>query len=277
MENTVSIAKKAPFSLFIIFGVFTASYMFTGMYAESTIGRPSSTAALGYIFAPIYSLIAGFIGYCIGFVLKFFLLKRGKKDIIRKKVFVKNRLLLILAVALLSGGAAFKQMVDYEKFNSPKLLKNDKDFIVTKYSEQDIPSVTTPSTLVWDFQNNEIETTNWLNNNYNFTVSESTNLNIINGNTIEATYDFSGRTYITEISTVTLATSANNDYLAVLVKLRATSRRSMLLVYDESFNLVYEELLKRCGRKQYTGVTQDISGNIMVINLCKPFTIDVNK
>ena len=188
MEKTVSLASKTPFSLFIIFGVFAASYMFTGMYAESTIGRPSSTAALGYIFAPIYSLIAAFIGYCVGFILKFFLLKRGTKDLVNKKVFIKNRIILILGIALLSAGAAFKQMVDYEKFNSPQLLKNNKSFSIKKYSEQDIPSITTSSTLIWDFQNNELETTNWLNNNYNFTVSKSTTLNILNGKSIEAEY-----------------------------------------------------------------------------------------
>jgi hypothetical protein len=276
MDKTVSLAKSTPLILGIIFGGMFASYMFTGMFTETAIGRPSSTAALGLIFAPIFSLIIAGIGALLGLVPMFILLKRGERDRIKKSKLVRNAFILTILLSVAAGGVAFIQVVANEKRNSPHILSNNGNFIITAYSESDIPSVAAHPSLVWEFGNKNIAPTAWLGNQYIFNVNNSTSMQLITGSSTVATYNFSDYTYLTEISTLPITTSKNVDYLLVLVKLRATSFRSMLLIYDKDFNLVHENLVRRCGRTQYIGVTNDIEGGAFVINLCEPFTINVN-
>jgi hypothetical protein len=276
MNKTVSLAKNTPLILGIIFGVMFASYMFTGMFTETAIGRPSSTAALGMIFTPIFSLIFAGIGALVGIVPMFILLKRGERDLIKKSKLVRNTFILTILLSVAAGGVAFIQVVANEKRNSPHILSNNGNFIITAYSESDIPSIATHPSLVWEFGNENIAPTSWLGNKYIFNVNNSTLMNLITGSSTVATYNFSDYTYLTEISTLPITTSKRVDYLLVLVKLRSTSFRSMLLIYDKDFNLVHENLVRRCGRTQYIGVTNDIEGGAFVINLCEPFTINVN-
>lgn len=54
-------------------------------------------------------------------------------------------------------------------------------------------------------------------------------------------FDYIGRIHVLQIA---LGDSESKG-LAVLVRLRATSRRSMLLIYDATAKLLYEELLNR--------------------------------
>ena len=81
--------------------------------------------------------------------------------------------------------------------------------------------------------------------------------------------------YITQVDTLLIRSSRGDDFLAVLVTLRATSYRSMLLIYGDDFNLVYEQLLERCGGTGYMAATVDHEG-VLVVDLCSPFVIDTN-
>lgn len=276
MEKTASIARSLPLTLGALFGFSLASYMFTGIFTESAIGRPSSTAAIGLFFAPIYSLVLAGIGALIGLILRPILLMRGERDAVKKSVLTRFRLILILSASIITAVIAALQVVAYENHNTPKTLSNIANFTTQEHSEEGIPSVNKGSVLVWEFGNKNIVTTEWLGSNITFNVANSSNMSLLNNSAEQSSYDFSGYSYVTEISTLPLVSSTNTNYLAVLVKLRATSRRSMLLIYDEHFTLVYERLLDRCGRTQYIGTTEDINGISLVINLCKPFTIDIN-
>ncbi|MCP4552835.1 MAG: hypothetical protein GY834_12520 [Bacteroidetes bacterium] len=276
MEKTASIAKSLPLTIGALFGFSLASYMLTGIFTESAIGRPSSTAAIGLFFAPIYSLVLTGVGALIGLILRPFMLMRGERDVVKKSALTRFRLILVLAASLITGVAAALQVVAYEKYNTPKTLSNTANFTIQKHSEEAIPSVNKGSTLVWGFGNKNIIPTEWLGSTITFNVTNSSNMSLFNNSSVQSSYDFSGYSYVTEISTLPLVSSTNADYFAVLVKLRATSRRSMLLIYDEHYKLVYERLLDRCGRTQYIGTAEDINGNYLVINLCKPFTIDFN-
>lgn len=277
MEKTASIAKSLPITIGALFGFSLASYMLTGMFAESAIGRPSSTAAIGLFFAPIYSLVFAGIGALIGLILRPLMLMRGKRDAVNNSALNRNRLILIISASLITGVTAALEVVAYEKHNTPQLLSNSANFTTQQHTEDSIPSANIKPILVWDFGNTNIIPTEWLGNTVTFNVADSSNMSLLLNNAPQSTYDFSGYTYVTEISTLPLISTDNTDYLAVLVRLRATSRRSMLLIYDKHYNLVYERLLDRCGRTQYIGIAEDISGKSLVINLCNPFTIDFNK
>ncbi|MCP4491825.1 MAG: hypothetical protein GY820_31640 [Gammaproteobacteria bacterium] len=275
MEKTISVAKSLPYTFALVSGVFVASYMFTGMFAESSIGRPSSTAALGFIFAPIYTLIVAFIGFIIGIIPRFFLKKRGDKDLVKKSSYLIKIAIITILIGAISGGIAVKQVIDYEAYNSPHLLSNKANFIKTMYSENDIPSISNKAKLVWEYDNTNIGPFTWNQLSLTPKVHNSTQLLISSDDQNALSYNFNGYTYVTEVSLLPINNTDNSSYLAVLVRLRATSFRSMLLIYDNKFNLVYEELLDRCGRKQYMGSTATIEGEAITVNICEPFTINV--
>lgn len=272
MDKKISFAKKFPITLAIISGVFVASYMFTGLQTESIIGRPSSTHAIGYLFAPIYSVIVFIIAYLIGLIFKYFLLKRGEIDLVNKSNYLRNSAIITIILGIFSGGTAYLQVAEHVEFNAPGLISNSASFKKTKYSELEIPSVTKSSELLWEFDNTNHPPIKWHNKLLKFNVINSFFMGILSEQNTEASYDFSGYTYLKKIEALAL-----NKYLVVLVKLRATSSRSMLLIYDKEYNLLYEELLDRCGRKQYVGTTSDIDGEVLVVNICEPFILNINE
>lgn len=276
MEKTASIARSFPLTISALFGFSLASYILTGMFTEIAIGRPSSTAGIGLLFAPIYSLMFAGIGALTGLFLRPFMLMRGERDAINKSVLSRNRLILIISTSVVTGVIAALQVVAHEKQNTPQILSNTANFTTQQHTEKSIPSVNIKPVPVWNFGNTNIVPTEWLGDTVEFNVANSSNMSLLLNNTTQSSYDFSGYSYVTQISTIPLVSSTNTDFLAVLVRLRATSRRSMLLIYDKHYNLVYERLLDRCGRNQYIGIADDINGNSLVINLCKPFTIDFN-
>jgi len=277
MEKKISLAKFMPLTIAIISGTFVASYMFTGLSAEASIGRPSSTAAIGYIFAPIYSLIIAGIGYIIGLILRFFLNKLEEKYLVKKSTYIISVIVITILTGSYSANTAINEVIDYEAFNSPHLLSNNANFNKTSYSENEIPSVTKHAELVWEYDNTSMNPLLWNSLEITTKVQDSTQLSILSKDTKKATYNFQGYTYITEIRILPVTNEKHIKYLAVLVRLRSTSRRSMLLIYDQSFNLIYEELLDRCGRNQYMGSSENIEGEVIVVNICKPFIINVNK
>lgn len=277
MEKKISIARSMPLTIAIIAGTFVASYMFAGLSTEASIGRPSSTFVIGYIFAPIYSLIVAGIGYIIGLIPRFFLKKRGEKDLVKKSTYIIYASIITILLGSFSAATAIKQVIDYEEFNKPHLLSNKAEFKKTIYSESEIPSVSKQAELVWEYDNTNMEPLLWNQMKLTTKVQNSTQLSILVDEATKATYDFQGYTYITEISILPITNAENINYLAVLVRLRATSSRSMLLIYDQIFTLIYEELLDRCGRKQYMGSTSALDGEVIVVNICEPFMVNINK
>jgi hypothetical protein len=55
----------------------------------------------------------------------------------------------------------------------------------------------------------------------------------------------SGLDYVRQVYGVTVTEDEGQEFLALLVRLRATGRRELLLIYDSTDALVHEELLAR--------------------------------
>ncbi|WP_071815027.1 hypothetical protein [Alteromonas sp. V450] len=85
----------------------------------------------------------------------------------------------------------------------------------------------------------------------------------------QATLDLTGYTYITRVDVLPMS-----EYLVVLIKLRATSRRSMLYLFNTEFNVIYQEMLERCnGPHQLIGLVKKGGSDKLLIDLCEPFEI----
>ena len=263
-----------PLTVGLIFGLFVASYMLSALNAEFEIGRPSSTAAIGYIFVPIYAGIVALVGIGIGFIFKSALKGRGEKD----KVSLPKYLLVLTSILLLSwffaANIGVNQVKEFEEFSKPKLLSNTGNFIKSQVSRDAAPSAQSYAKLVWDFEKEGIEPISWANRKGEVKVINSTLMKIIFNDSESLSYDVSRYSYITEISALNYpGNSIKDNYLVILVKLRATSFRSVLLIYNQENKLVYEELIDRCGRKQYMGTVDTIDGEGLIVNLCSSFIL----
>jgi len=266
-----------PLATAFVAASFVASYMLAGLIGEAKLGRPSSTAAIGYLFVPVYSFIVGLVGLGVGFLLKALLRKRGERDLIKPSSFIFRLMMVVIAVIGLAAWSAIDNVVTYEKANAAQIIKNPGQFTRTQLTGGEVPSVTRRAINNWTFEQpnqppfiwNEKKTTVRVTNSTYMTVSADSHNRTIN-------YDFRGRTYLTEIDVLPLQWKQKQpEYLAVLARLRATSHRSMLLVYDSNGGLLYEELLDRCGPKerQYMGIVNDLDGPALIVNVCEPFKL----
>ena len=98
MEKRTSVSKWMPLATAFVAASFVASYMLAGLIGEAKLGRPSSTAAIGYLFVPVYSFIVGLVGLGVGFLLRALLRKRGERDLIKPSSFIFRLMMVIIAV-----------------------------------------------------------------------------------------------------------------------------------------------------------------------------------
>lgn len=274
MNKNISLSKSMPLTVGLVFGAFVASYMLSALNAEIEIGRPSSTAAISYIFVPVYTGIVALIGVGIGFILKAVLKGRGERDIVSLPKYLLATTSILLLSWFFAANIGIKQVEEFEDFNKPKLLSNAGNFIKAPLNQDVAPSVQTYAKLVWDFERESIEPILWANKEAQVKVINSTTMKIIFKNAESLNYDVSNYSYITEVSAIEFPSGIGTDgYLAVLIRLRATSFRSVLLIYNKDHSLMYEELLDRCGRKQYMGIVDTIDGESLVVNICSSFIL----
>jgi hypothetical protein len=278
--QTTSLAKRLPRAFAAIAGLTVLSYLMSGLLMEIAIGRPSSTAAIGFIFFPIASLIVAGIGYVVGLVARPFLLRRGERDRVDSSKLRRNSVLTIIVFAIPAGIAGAMHMVQVERHNEPRLISNSGAFELKAYPSKDdskeaAPALGIRSTQIWHFGTVELPQTTWLDRQLAAHVVDGRVLELKADSTVLASYDFRDYSYITQVDTLPIRSSQGDDFLAVLVHLRATSYRSMLLIYDEDFNLVYEHLLERCGQTGYMGATSEREG-VLVVALCGAVLIDTS-
>ncbi|HAX61983.1 MAG TPA: hypothetical protein DCX95_05455 [Elusimicrobia bacterium] len=127
-----------------------------------------------------------------------------------------------------------------------KVIKktSESKFVFTTYSDE----------------KSEAEPFLWNGKKIRFDVGNSIAMRGENGNniiTIDLTkYDYIGRIHVIQL---VIDNSASKG-LAVLVRLRATSRRSMLLIYDPAAKLLYQELLYRNKNGNMMNINTDATG-----------------
>jgi len=222
--------------------------------------------------------VAG-IGYVVGLVARPFLSRRGERDRVDSAKLRRNSRLAIIVFAVSAGIAGAMQMVLVERHNEPRVISNKGAFEVSAYpskdySEEAAPALGIRSTKIWTFDAAEPLQTTWLDRELAANVDGRV-LELKTDSTVLASYDFHSYSYLTQVDALPIRSSRGDDFLAVLVHLRATSYRSMLLIYDDGFNLVYEQLLERCSLTGYMAATSEREG-VLVVDLCGPLIIDTN-
>jgi hypothetical protein len=267
-----------PYLLAGFIGGFGAIFGLTALMAEPFIGRPSSTHAIGFIFVPIYAALLALACFCVGLIVRGII---GRFAVSRSISQRGNQIMNILF--LFSLGLAFFSGVVFVEIQeikdrphvifdmgqitkiSPSSLKttkqNEATFVFTIYTDD--------KEKIAEFQ--------WNDNKIDFNVSDDNILKILDKRGRELItadlkkFDYIGRIYALEFG----SDNAASKGLAVLVRLRATSRRSMLLIYDPSAKLIYQALLERRGDSEMSTMTDSSGKEYLYVNVEKPIIYSI--
>ncbi|PKM99149.1 MAG: hypothetical protein CVU78_07785 [Elusimicrobia bacterium HGW-Elusimicrobia-2] len=244
--------KNIPriFSTFIAanFGV----YWMTILIIDELIGRPSSTSILGFFFIPLWTFI--FAGLCVwvGRLIRFIV---GK--FIHERTIEKESLRIINIIFALTVGVSFLaglgRVIWHEHLQKPQIIYDAG--VISKEALSDFRRKEySPAKFVFTIYKKDkgkTEGFEWNGEKLNLDVSRP-HINILRKDgSLMISADLSKYDYIGRIHAAAFgAINKKQKCLALLVYLRATSDRSMLLIYDFNGALIFQELLnRRCGWK----------------------------
>jgi len=255
-----------------IFGAFcmiiSGSYFIAAMVAEATIGRPSSTFAIGYIQAPIAAMALGAVGFAMG---SFIAQQIGRyrpqwEHLVNVKSPITLSLFLIISSfgVYLSANVGYANVKDFEERSKPHVII-DKGLLLKVFSLPFNSPRFQDAVKTWDLRkesaglsysfiswlvgtNKMIPSIKW--NSRQVTVVSDRDIILIRddaGKNISQT-DLSKYDYTRELWAVPVRFQLQEqEYLAVIANLRSTSNRAMVLIYSPEGALVYHEILERKG------------------------------
>jgi hypothetical protein len=230
-----------------VVAVLVASWILAQVLAEASLGRPSSTAGLGFVFGPIYGLVCGGVAFVIGLALRWFARRAG----VASRQMPSWFLLAIVGTLVASVAAmvvsARSQIVVQEAVRQPRVIVDSARFVKTATPGRElmraeaplfyslIPATTVPS-IDWNGHLVTLEAPD-----ERVVVLNSAGQQVASTDLHE--FDYIGTIHAVPVC----ADAAGSRALAVLVTLRPTSHRSMLIVYGADGSVLYQEHLERTG------------------------------
>jgi len=259
--------NKYPDNIPFVLGSFASAmflfYFMTGLVLEMKIGHPGSTSAIGFLFIPIYAFLVFWAGYVGGLIVRFIIGKLVNERIVSKATIriIVFAFLIAIVISSIAGGISFKTHYNAQKphviFNSGAVEKiadvnNQKMQIEAKFL-----------LTIFDDEKSKLEGMTWNGKAVHLDLEKSSNtLKLLDDKGDHLiTINLGLFEYITRAYTVPIGWTENNlNGLAILVHLRSTSSRSILLIYDSRGNLLYQELLDRIKIDNVLKVIKDSSG-----------------
>lgn len=240
----------------------SGGYFTAGMLAEVTIGRPSSTFGIGCFYAPVIALGSGVIGFGLVALVDN---KTGRKH--PQWLHIKSPaigLLFVLSLSVgvyLSAKAGYNNIKEFEELSMPQVVTRAK--LLSKVFTLPFNTFQFQESLkTWDLSSESEDSffslIRWLTKQDKYTpivwndrqvtvVTKREKLVIRDkGTMIIADTDLSKYDYIRELWAIPIHLhAAEQDYLAVLADLRPSSHRSIIIIYDPTGSIVYQEILER--------------------------------
>lgn len=259
---TTSFPDRLPKWCGLTTGALVTAYIFTQTLAETLWGRPSSTAALGFMVAPIAGVIAGVVAFLVGLALRAALrsssaASRPAPSWVPKALWLT---VLVGAVAFLLMGRS--SVMTLEAARMPRvILDAGRITAVTPPTMQLQERVAAPELQSGITNTHDAHPIDW--NGVAIRVEnkdEQVVVNNTNGMRL-ASADLHAFDYINGIHATSVCTQPDGRrLLAVLVSLRATSRRTMFLVFGADGSLVFQQHLERSQGVKDTFYTGQLNG-----------------
>lgn len=216
------------------------AYLFAGITTESVIGRPSPDQMAGTLLfgLPFLGGLGALVGAVLGGVAGLLI---GRTRLARSG---RSVVLAAFALVLLIGGLSGIQVArQSEDRNRPRVVQTTD--AVARLSGFGTLAPATPATLMFSsLPTGESATLVWRGGTVGVRLDGST-LIVSDDSGMVSEVNLAGLDYVREVLGVTATAGQSQEWLALLVRLRATGRRELLLIYDSTGALVHEELLAR--------------------------------
>ncbi len=249
---------RLPKWLGLTAGSLMCGYILAVTAAEHIWGRPSSTAGLGFFVAPLAGLIVGFAAWLTGLGLRLVLRRAG---VVPRPA--PSWVTPTLGMAVLVGSSAFvlggrSSVIAVEAARRPRVIIDSARLSAVHPPTIELQDRVSAPELQSGITNTlDAKPINW--NGVAIRI-ENTDEHVVVSNlagTRLALVDLHDFDYINGIHATEVCTQPDGRRaLAVLVSLRATSHRAMLVVFGGDGTLMYQHHLERSGGTRdalYTG------------------------
>jgi len=272
-----SFPDRLPKWLGLTIGALVTAFFITQTLAEALWGRPSSTAALGFFVAPFAGAISGGAAWLIGLIIRNVLRSRGVASMPTPSWVTRT-----LWMVVLIGSAAFlmigrSSVLALEAERRPRVILDSGRI-----------GAVNPPTIELQERANAPELQSGITNtldahpiDWNGTAIKLENLDEqvvisdVTGKRI-ASADLHAFDYINGLHAAAVCAQPDGrQLLAVLVSLRATSHRAMLLLFAPDGSLVYQHHLERRGGAKdalYTGRVNGVDAFAVDLGLFSTWT-----
>jgi len=224
----------------LLFGLSLIAYGFAGTYTESAVGRPSSTASVAFFFIPIWGVVAAAIGLVLGLAVR--ATWRRVEDSEEPDRRTRALLVILGCGVVASAGAGAWTVIHYEQEAKPG-IRFDSGLLVREFGP-DSGTTVRAATMLYDYPGKPV-TISWAGNNSELLVPDD---RVVLRDTVtgkHAEFTTSTLDYITRVDALPVSVTPGSALLAIVISGRATGRRAIVAVIDESYRVVFEEQVQR--------------------------------
>lgn len=225
----------------LIAGVGVATPIIAGMVTEIAWGRPTSTSGLAIPAAIFLGLVGAAAGAALGSMVATFVRNSQGAD----PVDWRFAGVLLLLVAAVPSALVVRSKLRHESLNAPRLIRSTGEIVAAPGDSSQEPI--SPPTLLWRMseKSQAARTLRWNGQLVDIALSDG-KLDVGAGGLRGDAVSLADFDYVREINGVTATmTSDRGEFLALLLDLRTSGRRSLLLIFDSRGALVHQELLLR--------------------------------
>ena len=213
--------------------------------ADIAIGRPTSTEVLGFAFAAIYGVVGALIGFVVGAVVRFVVSRTHWSGPIDWRSAMSTAAMFAVVLTVVQVLA----VANRERLNRPRVM-------MTTTSVR-----TAPATRVGDSQRAIclLDTSHglpegaprlrWNSLLVGITLTRDGSLSVTRDDAPLTSVSLEGLDYVVQVYGTTASPQAGTpEWLALLVRLRATGSRDLFLLVKPDGTIAHEELFERVGR-----------------------------
>ncbi len=253
-----SFPDRLPKWLGLTIGALVTAFFITQTLAEALWGRPSSTAGLGFFVAPIAGLIVGAGAWVVGLVIRTVLRSRGVVSVPTPSWVTRTLWLVVLAGSVVFLMIGRSSVLALEAARQPRVILDAGRITAVNPPTIDLQErVTAPEMQSGITNTLDAKPIDWNGTAIKLeNLDEQVVISDVTGKRI-ASADLHAFDYINGLHAAAVCAQPDGrQLLAVLVSLRATSHRAMLLLFAPDGSLVYQHHLERSGGAKdalYTG------------------------
>jgi hypothetical protein len=244
----VRLPDDLPIALGLLTAVLVCAWILVPVIAESALGRPSSTAGLGFFAGPVLGLLSGASAFLLAMGLRSIARRAGIPSVLVPPWLVALGVLAAAAAVTVLAFNARTHTIARESARRPRVIVESAQFIRSNQPSSGEDDRVEAPLLFSIYQEAVVPSIDWNGRAVMVSGSDEHVTILDKTGTLVASTDLHAFDYIGSIRAVPVCRTPNGDHrLAALVTLRATSKRSMLIVYGPNGAVVYQEHLERTG------------------------------